>query len=151
MANESGEIAAVQLWGRVCGRQGGCDVCPISVIRGANVTCPEFAEKFPEKFLSVLKEIDADEGTYTYYSEFCLRFPQCRHSVENLAKLACRRAIFQGEVECPYAGNMEKCVDCWKKPYEGDIDSLTPGNEPIPTSQADTNFDAEAAIDALLN
>ena len=152
MANEAGMIEAVQLWGRTCGRQGACDICPVGAIRGANVTCQEFAEKFPEKFLSILQEMDADEGTYSYYSEFCLRFPECQHPIENVAKIACRRAIFEGDVNCPY-GDEGDCIACWNAPYEGDV--YTPVNNSAtnpnrkPTASG-VDFDEDEAIKALL-
>lgn len=151
--NESGMLEAIQLWGRTCGRQGACDICPVGAIRGANVTCQEFAEKFPEKFLSILQEMDADEGTYSYYSEFCLRFPECQHPIENVAKMACRRAIFEGDLTCPYGDNGD-CVACWAAAYEGDVS--TPVNNggnasARPTAnQGNRNFDEDEAIKALL-
>ena len=32
MAKEAGMIEAIQLWGRTCGRQGACDICPVGCI-----------------------------------------------------------------------------------------------------------------------
>ena len=152
MAKEAGMIEAIQLWGRTCGRQGACDICPVGAIRGANVTCQEFAEKFPEKFLSILQEMDADEGTYSYYSEFCLRFPECQHPIENVAKIACRRAIFEGDVNCPY-GDDGDCIACWNAPYEGDVSTpvnnraTNPNRKPTASG---VDFDEDEAIKALL-
>ena len=137
---------ALALWGRVCGRQGACDVCPIGAIRGTNVTCQDFAQQFPEKFLSLLQEIDADKDNYTYYNEYCVRFPECNQSVETVSQIACRMAIFEGSLNCPYGDNAD-CVSCWSKPYKGDIsgESSSVGNG------TDNNvFDEDAAIKALL-
>ena len=152
MAIESGMIEAIQLWGRTCGRQGACDICPVGAIRGANVTCQEFAEKFPEKFLSILQEMDAAEGTYSYYSEFCLRFPECQHPIENVAKIACRRAIFEGDVNCPY-GDEGDCIACWNAPYEGDVSTPVNNSATNPngrTMASGVDFDEDEAIKALL-
>ena len=77
-----------------------------------------------------------------------MRFPECQHPVENVAKLACRRAIFEGNTECPYGDNAD-CVACWKKPYAGDIDTNF-GTTQRTTNSADDNFDEDATIRAML-
>lgn len=136
---------ALALWGRVCGRQGACDICPIGAIRGTNVTCQEFAQQFPEKFLSLLQEMDSDPDKYTYYNEYCVRFPECNQPVETVAQMVCRLAVFEGSLNCPYGEN-GSCVECWLKPYKGDIS----GDITTEVNSNNKDFDEDAAIKALL-
>ena len=110
-----GKIEALELWGTVCGKEGNCEGCPIGAIRGANVTCQDFARQFPAKMLSILEEMK--EGKTTYYNEYCTRFPECNLSAEDLAACACRKAIFEGDTSCE-GGD---CVECWFDTYVGDV------------------------------
>lgn len=114
---QSGVIDGVQLWGRVCGRKGACESCLVSAMRGANVTCQDFAKQFPEKMVSLLQEMDK-KGT-TFYEEYCTRFPECNIPIEDLAKMTCRKMIFEGYIYCKKEG--ADCVKCWNEPYTGDI------------------------------
>ena len=107
---------AIQLWGRVCGKQNACDDCPILPLRSAGMTCQQFAQKFPNKFIPML--IEMDKGNTTYYSEFCARFPECTLDLELLSELTCRKAIFEGVTTCD---NSMSCAECWMQKYEGDI------------------------------
>lgn len=112
---KQGMIDGIKLWGEVCGKQGNCEDCPIGTIRGANVTCQDFARQFPAKMLSILSEMN--EGEITYHQEFCTRFPECNMDIETLADSACRKAIFEGYLECE-GGD---CVACWQQSYVGDV------------------------------
>lgn len=110
-----GEVDAIKLWGEVCGSQANCEQCPIGSIRGTNVTCQDFARQFPAKMLSLLKEMNNED--LTYFKEYCMRFPECNMSVEDLSMCACRKVIFEGYTDCS-GGD---CVNCWKEKYTGDI------------------------------
>lgn len=110
-----GLVDGIQLWGTVCGRQGACEECPIGSLRGAGVSCQDFARQFPAKMLSILKEMN--EGEITFYEEYCTRFQSCNLPVEVLAKAACRKAIFEGYLDCE-GGD---CEACWKERYIADI------------------------------
>lgn len=114
-----GVIDGIALWGRACGGQGNCEVCPIGSIRGTGVTCQEFAKQFPAKMVSILKEMD--EGQLTYYEEFCLRFPSCQLDVDTLAMTACRKNVFEGKVDCTRMDEEGACRECWMRPYVSDV------------------------------
>lgn len=116
---QQGVIDGIALWGRACGSQGNCDICPIGSIRGAGVTCQDFAKQFPAKMTSILKEMD--EGQVTYYEEFCLRFPSCQMEVEALALTTCRKTVFEGKVDCDKMGDEGVCRSCWLEPYISDV------------------------------
>ena len=109
-----GMTEGIRLWGSVCGRQGICEECPIGSLRGAGVSCQDFARQFPGKMLSILQEMD--QGELTYYEEFCTRFGSCNLPVEVLAKVTCRKAVFEGYLECE-GGD---CEACWKERYISD-------------------------------
>lgn len=156
MANESNSKVnnmkeALALWGRVCGRQGACDICPVGAIRGTNITCQEFAQKFPDKFLSLLQEMDAKEDGYTYYNEYCVRFPECNQPIENVAQMACRLALFEGGLSCPFGDNAD-CVACWNTPYVGDISGMANNVDvnDTRTNVSSDDFDEDATIKAML-
>lgn len=112
---ERGLQDGVALWGAVCGSQANCKVCPIGVVRGAGVTCQDFAMHFPQKFISILK--DMNQQDYTYFDEYCSRFPESNLNVDDLMQVACRKAIFEGYLECK-GGN---CKDCWLETYTDDV------------------------------
>lgn len=120
-----GMIDGLELYGRVCGKTGNCLDCPIGNIRGANVTCQDFAKQFPAKMLSLLKEMD--KGEITYYEEYCMRFPDNQMPIDIFASCMCRKAIFEGYLDCPVADSedddalvTEKCLACWNEKYIGD-------------------------------
>ena len=115
MSYNQGQIDALQKWGSVCGKQSSCEECIINSVKGEALTCQEFAAQFPAKFLSLITEMANDE--YTFADEFATRFPNCNLSVENLAEVACRKALFEGYIDC-HEGD---CVECWKQSYVGDI------------------------------
>lgn len=111
-----GLIDGIRLWGEACGRQASCDTCQLGLLRGCDMTCQEFASKFPEKMLSLLKEMNS--GVISYYDEYALRFPSSQLTVEELAICTCRRAIFEGYLDCDSGDDTGACVECWLKPYE---------------------------------
>ena len=114
-----GMVDGIALWGRTCGKEGVCDTCPIGSIRGTNVTCQDFAKQFPAKMLSLLKEMD--EGQITYYEEYCTRFPECHLTLEELSVCMCRKAIFEGYLDCDKAEDSLACEECWKEVYSSDV------------------------------
>lgn len=118
---EQGIIDGVKLWGDVCKSKENCDRCPIQDIAGANVTCAQFASKFPEKTVSLMQEMHNED--YTYFNEYVTRFPNCTLTVDELAQCACRKALFEGYVECD-AEDSDACVKCWKETYSGDITEI---------------------------
>ena len=124
-----GAVDAISMWGRVCGSEGNCVVCPINTLKGAGVSCQEFAAKFPQKMMSILKELDRDD--VTYYNEYCMRFPESAMPVEVLAACVCRKAVFEGYLDCEDANNNQACIDCWRERYTGDVTMF--GNSEIPT------------------
>ena len=73
---EQGVQDGVKLWGEACGKQANCDSCPIGMLKGANITCQEFAQKFSPKMTSMLKEMR--DGDYTYFDEYVTRFPETK-------------------------------------------------------------------------
>lgn len=113
--NTKGMIEAIQLWGRVCGKQANCESCPIASVRETGLTCQDFAKNYPAKMLSLLLELD--RGELTYFQEYCLRFPDCNLSVEDLSECTCRKAVFEGKLGCE-SGD---CVACWNSRYFGDV------------------------------
>lgn len=117
---KQGLVDGVALWGRVCGKQGNCEVCPIGSVRGANVTCQDFATQFPAKMVSILTEMDNSE--ITYFEEYTIRFPECNLPIETLANCACRKAVFEGDLSCT-ADSEEQCIACWNEIYTGDVTS----------------------------
>lgn len=116
-ANNRAMAEALALWGRVCGRQGACEECPIGTLRGANVTCQDFARQFPEKMLSILKEMD--KGEITFYEEYCIRFPDANLPIEAVSACMCRRAVFEGVLDCDKSD--DECRACWEEQYKGDV------------------------------
>jgi hypothetical protein len=119
-------IDGISLWGRTCGKESNCDMCPIGSIRGTNVTCQDFAKQFPAKMLSILKEMD-EEGL-TYYDEYCTRFPECTLPVDVLALCTCRKAVFEGYLNCNVGEEIvndeereEACIRCWQEKYVADV------------------------------
>jgi hypothetical protein len=110
-----GMIDGIELWGKACSKQGDCSVCPIGVLKGANITCQDFAKQFPAKMVSILKEIDEEQ--ITYYEEYLTRFPECQLAVEAVADLMCRKLTFEGYTECEDGD----CLACWQEKYVGDV------------------------------
>lgn len=113
-----GMIDGIKLWGDVCQVMENCDRCPIALIAGANVTCAQFASKFPEKTCSLMKEMR--EKDHTYFDEYVTRFPNCNMNVEDLSFCACRKAIFEGFTGCDNE-DQDECIRCWKQTYGGDV------------------------------
>ena len=108
----------ISMWGRVCGSVGSCDECPIGALRGDEITCQEFAAKFPQKMLSILKELDRND--VTYYQEFCMRFPHQSLPLAVVASCVCRKLVFEGYLQCEDAEVDGACEECWKETYTGD-------------------------------
>lgn len=112
---EQGKQDGLELYGRVCASQANCEECMIGQLRGESVTCQEFMKQFPSKMTSMLTEMDSAE--FTYFNEYVTRFPNCNLSLEDLADVVCRKAIFEGFVRCK-GGD---CKICWSEKYVGDV------------------------------
>ena len=111
-----GMADGLSLWGDVCGRQANCESCPMNVVRrGANLTCQQLAARYPQKMLSILLEFY--KKPYTYFDEYCTRFPECNLDVDDLQKVLCRKAVFEGYCACE-GGD---CTKCWLEEYTGDV------------------------------
>lgn len=111
-----GGIDAIKTWAEACGRQQDCSVCPIGVIRGVDLSCQEFASKYPKKYLSLLREMNQEE--YTYLDEYRIRFPHINLSLEEMIELGmCRKIIFEGYGACEESN----CEECWQEQYAGDV------------------------------
>lgn len=116
---QDGVIDGVALFGRVCAKTGNCENCPVGAIRGAGTTCQDYARNFPKKMVSLLTEMDKED--YTYYNEFSVRFPESNLPVELLALSTCRKAVFEGYLDCPNAGEDSACIACWQEQYVSDV------------------------------
>lgn len=113
---EKGMVDAVKIWAETCGGMS-CEECSIGIVRGADVTCQEFAKKFPEKFITLLRE--QHEGGNTFAQEFALRFPESGLTAEELVSVGmCRKLIFNGDATCEEPST--KCEACWKSIYGAD-------------------------------
>lgn len=133
---------AITLWGRVCGKQNACEDCPVMPMRSNGLTCQQMAQKFPNKFIPILMEMD--KGGTTYYNEFCARFPECGLTVEELAEITCRKVVFEGSTNC---NESMSCTECWMMKYEGDITDF--GDETAQVSQQSTEYGDDEFIDDL--
>ena len=128
---EQGIQDGVSLWGKGCGKMDNCENCPVGVLKGANVTCQEFAKQFPAKMVSLLKEMN--NGEITYAEEYRTRFPECGMNAEDFYQNGmCRRTVFEGYVGCE-GGD---CIKCWNEPYVGD--SIDDGDD---VEEGDDSFD----------
>jgi len=107
-------------WGQVCSGQGRCDECPVGVSKG-QMSCQEFAYKFPEMMANVLEQA-ASGHVNSYYNEFCVRFPNSAMPVELLARAFCRKAMFEGSFECTVEDDVDACIACWNKPHYSDVE-----------------------------
>lgn len=112
---EQGKQDALELYGKVCGKQSSCSDCMIGQLRGESLTCQEFMAQFPGKMISLLTEMDSEK--YTYFDEYVTRFPNCNLPLEALADIVCRKAVFEGFVACE-GGD---CKACWSEAYLSDI------------------------------
>ena len=104
----------IQKFGTFCKNHGDCSSCKISEHLNDDMDCAEFAGHFPQQFLAI---IESSDSNYSYYNEFCKRFSNSGLSIEELADSACRKAIFEGYVDC----EREDCVACWNEHYTGDV------------------------------
>ena len=118
---EQGMIDAINLWGQVCGQRADCENCVVNQVRG-ELSCFELAEKCPDKMIRAL--IDTINLPHTYYNEYCYRFPESKFSLQLIATIMCRKAIFQGDVSCDLdvKYHPEICQQCWETEYLSDID-----------------------------
>lgn len=115
---EQGIQDGVGLYGRVCSRQSSCDEgCMIGQLKG-ELSCQEFMHRFPQKMVSLLKEMDKKE--YTYFDEYVTRFPNCNLSLQDVSDVMCRKMIFEGFVACE-GGD---CKACWSERYVSDVTEL---------------------------
>lgn len=107
-------------YGKICLAQTSCEDCALSEVIG-DVTCKEFMIEHPDKMQGAIEQL-LDEPK-TYLSEFVLRFPNNYMPLEVLAQTCCRKAIFEGTVQCDCADDtdLSECMKCWLEPYEGDI------------------------------
>lgn len=105
----------IATYGRVCSKQSNCDECMIGQLKGQAVSCQEFMKQFPMKAASFI--IEMDSGEYTYFDEYVTRFPNCNLSIDELAEFSCRKALFEGYIDCP-GGD---CVKCWSEQYVTDV------------------------------
>lgn len=114
----AGFVDAFKRWGSACSKQANCEECPIGIVKAGGITCSEFAKQFPEKFASLITEMDTD-APISFFEEFCMRFPNCNINVDGVSQLACRKAIYEGYLECDKPREM--CIDCWLEPFYGDV------------------------------
>lgn len=112
---EQGVQDGVALYGKVCSSQSSCADCMIGQLRGESLTCQEFMKQFPGKMISLLTEMDSKD--YTFYNEYITRFPNCGLTVDELSDIVCRKAIFEGVVNCE-GGD---CKSCWLQTYTDDV------------------------------
>lgn len=139
---QKGMVDAIQLWGNACGHQANCVECPVGAMKNLNVTCQDFARQFPEKMLSILKEMD--QGQLSYYEEYCTRFPESSLSLKEVSLVTCRKAIFEGYLDCE-ENNEDACVACWMEAYVGDTTESKDDNEEADGSAFCTNCGQEIA------
>lgn len=105
----------IALYGKVCSSQSSCSDCMIGQLRGESLTCQDFMKQFPGKMVSLLTEMDSKD--YTFYNEYITRFPNCGLTVDDLSDIVCRKAIFEGFVNCECGD----CKSCWLQTYTDDV------------------------------
>lgn len=129
----------LKAYGEVCSNRD-CEGCLIGLDRG-ELSCPEFLAKFPERATALINQMQKQD--VTYYNEFRRRFPSCNISSEVLSDCACRRAIFEGYLDC----QGDDCLACWNALYTGDIqyDAQTE----YQNTGDDDDFDAQAVINLI--
>ena len=125
----------LKTYGEVCSIRD-CSTCLIGAERG-DLSCPEFLSKFPDRASVLINQMANQKATY--YNEFCKRFPKCNIGVEVLAECICRKAAFEGYLDCQDGD----CVACWKEEFAGDV---TVHTQEI---SEDDDFDAQAVIDII--
>lgn len=117
MTYEKGMVDAIERFGKFCGSKSNCEGCRINLIKGSEMSCTEFANKFPQKFVSIM--LDEVNKGISYIEEYHLRFPECDLDAEDMASLGiCRRAMFEGYLDCEKPESL--CRDCWEERYHGD-------------------------------
>ena len=123
---QQGYADALKKWGFICVSHGkNCASCPLFDNLEMNQRCYELAFFNPAKFAAILQRLD---GTSTYFSEYCLRFPQCPATVDVLAQMYCRKHMFEGYSGCQECDKTpETCIKCWLEPYTEDK-TITPSN-----------------------
>lgn len=115
---EDGMIDMATMFGTVCESKSVCEECSVGVMKG-ELSCQEFAKKYPKKFASLIK--DQFEHGITYADEFNIRFPKNPITAKDLAELGiCRRALFEGYLNCDKPSSF--CKDCWESLYVEDED-----------------------------
>lgn len=113
-----GMIDMAKIFGTVCDTCVSCDKCNVGIVKGADLSCMEFARQFPKKFVSLL--VDQYQEGLSYFDEYILRFPQSTMDVDTLVELGiCRKAIFEGYLECELLSS--ECKRCWLETYEQDV------------------------------
>lgn len=112
----------LQQWGTLCSGFGSCEGCPVHTAKGAEISCQEFAMKFPGMMAKILES--AVEGKpRTYYAEYCSRFPNNTMPLDLVARSTCRRAVFEGALDCEVTDDVDACIACWNKPCLSDVES----------------------------
>lgn len=112
---KQGKLDGIKLYADVCSSQGSCSDCLIGLVKGEDITCQEFMSKFPGKAVSLLTEMN--ESEHSFYNEYCIRFPNSDLSVDDIAEVVCRKAVFEGYIGCD-GGD---CKECWLEPYSSDV------------------------------
>ena len=109
-----GQTDAIQMIGNLCGTHD-CNSCTVGQVIGESMACFEFMRQYPNKALSLM--LQESQKEYTYYTEYNVRFPRCNLSIDDLADVACCKAVFSGDTSCE-GGD---CVECWNRPFCGDV------------------------------
>jgi len=121
-----------------------CDICFIhNMIEDDTVGCVEFCRDNASLVASAIADYISDGGIpygirlkakdvferalhgytsstpRTYYDEFCIRFPECMHTVDSVAVTCCKNVCF-GLGECDKEDTNDSiCTACWEEAYEG--------------------------------
>ena len=106
--NNQGMVDFAKAWGSVCSSRN-CEECSVDIIKGADISCPEFARQFPKKFVSLI--LDEYEGGITYAHEYVLRFPNCKMTAEDFVALGMqtvRMTLYRMRNQNPASHSMMK-------------------------------------------
>lgn len=98
---------------RMCEMYGKCECCEL--VRGG-CNCMPYETGNPEKVVEIVEKWSKDNPAYTYYDEFCKRFPKHKYLTFNhLAVNLCVNSLFGTEYDC-----RKFCDKCWKQEYKGE-------------------------------
>ena len=73
----------------------------------------------------------------TYYNEYCSRFPNNGMDLELVARSTCRKAVFEGSLDCEVTDDLDACLACWNKPCYSDVES--PDTQPSESEAFDVS------------